>query len=424
MSKWRWILQQYGQRLWVRVWIFCLASVAAALAGTLVDKAGSLPQVVSVDAGAVSGILNILASSMLAVTTFSLSIMVSAYSAAASSTTPRANKLMLRDNTSQNALSVFIGAFLFSLAGIIGLSSGLYGDGGRLVLFLATLGVVVLIVVVLIGWINYLSRLGRVGETIDLVERATKGAMQARGLAPCLGGCPASEGSALPPGKPLVSSAIGYIQYIDMAGLSQVAEACKLEVHLQVLPGHFNDSIQPLMHVTGNADDEACAALAAAVTIGDERSFDQDPRFGLVVLSEIACRALSPAVNDPGTAIDVIGTGLRLMGQWLCTHAEKEDEIKFLRVHVPALKLCDMFEDLFWGIARDGAANVAVGVRLQKAFLALAQMEGGKAAQEAAFLSRIACQFSDAALVIEADRKRIGEIAAEVQSAADGKETA
>ncbi|WP_430512581.1 DUF2254 family protein [Pannonibacter phragmitetus] len=203
------------------------------------------------EARAVSGILDILASSMLAVTTFSLSIMVSAYSAAASSTTPRANKLMLRDNTSQNALSVFIGAFLFSLAGIIGLSSGLYGDGGRLVLFLATLGVVVLIVVVLIGWINYLSRLGRVGETIDLVERATAGAMRSRCLAPCLGGCKVSAGAALSSGKPLLSPVIGYIQYIDMAGLSRIADAGKLEVHLCALPGHFNDSVQPLMYVTG-----------------------------------------------------------------------------------------------------------------------------------------------------------------------------
>lgn len=52
--------------------------------------------------------------------------------------------------------------------------------------------------------------------------------------------------------------------------------------------------------------------IARAFLIGDERTFDDDPRFGLVVLSEIASRALSPAVNDPGTAIDIIGTFVRL----------------------------------------------------------------------------------------------------------------
>jgi uncharacterized membrane protein len=43
--------------------------------------------------------------------------------------------------------------------------------------------------------------------------------------------------------------------------------------------------------------------------IGDGRLYDDDPRFGLVVLSEIAGRALSPGVNDPGTAIARDGAG-------------------------------------------------------------------------------------------------------------------
>ncbi len=46
------------------------------------------------------------------------------------------------------------------------------------------------------------------------------------------------------------------------------------------------------------------------------RTFEDDPRFGLIVLSEIADKALSPGVNDPGTAIDVIGTLVRLFTLW------------------------------------------------------------------------------------------------------------
>ena len=45
---------------------------------------------------------------------------------------------------------------------------------------------------------------------------------------------------------------------------------------------------------------EDAEAIAATFVIGGSRVFDQDPRFGLLVLSEIASRALSPAVNDPG----------------------------------------------------------------------------------------------------------------------------
>ena len=44
-----------------------------------------------------------------------------------------------------------------------------------------------------------------------------------------------------------------------------------------------------------------------------ERSYDDDLLFGLVTLSGVASRALSPAINDPGTAIEVLGAGLRVL---------------------------------------------------------------------------------------------------------------
>jgi uncharacterized membrane protein len=49
------------------------------------------------------------------------------------------------------------------------------------------------------------------------------------------------------------------------------------------------------------------------------RYFDEDPRFGLITLSEIASRALSPAVNDPGTAIQIISSYVRLFSLWAGT---------------------------------------------------------------------------------------------------------
>lgn len=65
-----------------------------------------------VGAEAVDNILNILASSMLAVTTFSLSIMVTAYGSATTNVTPRATRLVVEDVTTQNVLATFIGSFL------------------------------------------------------------------------------------------------------------------------------------------------------------------------------------------------------------------------------------------------------------------------------------------------------------------------
>jgi uncharacterized membrane protein len=79
----------------------------------------------SLGAGSVSAVLTILTSSMLSVATFSLGIMVSAFSGAAAAVSPRATALLKTDRTTQRVLAIFLGSFLFSLIGIISLNTGL-----------------------------------------------------------------------------------------------------------------------------------------------------------------------------------------------------------------------------------------------------------------------------------------------------------
>jgi uncharacterized membrane protein len=143
-----------------------------------------------VGADAVDNILGIIASSMLAATTFSLNIMVTAYGSATSDVTPRATPHLVEDTTTQNVLATFIGSFLFILVGIIALSTGLYGKSGRVVMFAVTIGVVVLIVYTLLRWIDHLARLGRLSETTDRVEVAAIEALTERFRRPYLGGSP------------------------------------------------------------------------------------------------------------------------------------------------------------------------------------------------------------------------------------------
>ena len=84
---------------------------------------------------------------------------------------------------------------------------------------------------------------------------------------------------------------------------------------------------------------------------------------------------MSPAVNDPGTAIDVIGTLVRLFVTWNTCGKAGAAPARFDHIAVPELSLSDMFDDAFTGIARDGAGTVEVVVRLQKAFEALATID-------------------------------------------------
>ncbi|KQS77518.1 hypothetical protein ASG25_03575 [Rhizobium sp. Leaf384] len=416
-SKRLWQVVRLSRRLWVRATLYCLAGVATALVAVLLGPFIPQEMTKAFGADAVDPILSIIASSMLAVTTFSLSTLVAATSAAASGATPRATSLLLEDTTAQRALSTFLGTFLFSLVGLIGLHAGLYGGGGRLVLFVVTLGVIAVIVLTLLRWIDHLSTLGRVSETIDRVKTAAISAMRDHLEDPLLGGAPlsvltpgAGPGSGPPGAVPVSPATVGYLQHIDMPRLQALAEAGDLDLHLAARTGSFCAPGTPVLFVRprsgGRLDAAAQEALLAALTIGARRTFEQDPRFGLIVLAEIASRALSPAINDPGTAIDVMTTMVEVFAvEPRADHRRETPD--FPRVHVPPLTLRDMFEDAFLPIARDGADNPEIGIRLQKCLRALARLPGGRLHTIAREIAATSLARGLDALAFEGDRTRL-----------------
>ncbi|WP_192845712.1 DUF2254 domain-containing protein [Aureimonas sp. AU22] len=412
IGRWGWIVRRITRRIWFRAGLFSLLGVVTALLGTWASPFIPLNISTKIGSDAVDNILGILASSMLTVTTFSLSTMVSAYSAATSNVTPRANVLIMEDSTTQNVLSTFIGTFLFSLVGIIALSTGTYGERGRAILFGVTILVIVFIIVTLLRWIDHLSRLGRVTETTQRVEEAALSAIRERRRRPHLGARPLLDRTKDVPesANRLAPTAIGYVQHIDVEALSELATKANARVFVLRLPGELADPTQPIAAVNGGSIDEA--ALRDCFTIGDRRSFDQDPRFGICVLTEVGSRALSPATNDLGTAVDVISRLLRVLAAWVEPADEITDEID--NVFVPPLRADDLFDDAFLAMARDGATVVEVGTRLQKALLTLSRLGNPDYVEAARRHSREALARAELALTFEADKDRLRALSAHV----------
>ncbi|MEH6565884.1 MAG: DUF2254 domain-containing protein [Halopseudomonas sp.] len=403
ISKWQWLLAQLTRMLWVRASFFALLAVIAALLATAADRVMPEGLPISIGADSVEPILNILASSMLTVTTFSLTVMVSAYAAATTSVTPRGVRLLMQDTTTQNVLGTFIGSFLFSLVAIIALSTEAYGERGRIVLFMFTLLVVLIIVVTMLRWIDHLSRFGRVGDTTDRVEQATMGALQTRIDIPCMGARPWLDGQLPDDFMPVHAGSVGYVQHLDVARLAEAAREHDLQVYVGSLPGSFVHPARPLVWVAAFTPEEQLDQLRAAFTVGKERSFDQDPRFGLAVLAEIASRALSPSMNDPGTAIDVVGRAVRILSCWPADPGSVlASEVQYPQVCVPPLNLADLFDDVFAPVARDGASLIEVQLRLHKAYQALAA-KGGSFRDEATRHAGLAFKRAQTAMTLEED---------------------
>lgn len=364
-----WLLHQIRKKIWVRAALFSLAAVLVAILAAVVGPYIPYDPSLTLASGSVGHILNILASSMLAVTTFSLSIMASAYSSATSHVTPRSTKLLIADPIAQNTLATFVGSFLFSIVGIIGLAAGLYNDKGRVILFAATLVVIFLITATLLRWIEQLGKFGRVGDTILRVERVTIPAFCNAGLTPRLGAMPLTKipDSAIA----VLSPKSGMIQHIDVSKIDKLAEKHGIRIFIDAMPGALVHPSRALFHIDSALDNDKINELRKCVLVDDDREYEQDPRFGLIVLSEIASRALSPAVNDPGTAIEVLGSGLRVLLAFADAHDQAEQP-QFRFVYAPDIDIDQLFTSFFNPIARDGCVMVEVQLRLIKVLEALA----------------------------------------------------
>lgn len=405
-SRWSWWLLQLSRRIWFRAVFFALLSVVGALLAVVAAPLIPSGFAERFSADAVRNILEILASSMLIVATFSLSTAISAYAAASSDTTPRVTELLMQDPTAQNALSTFVGGFLFSLVGLIGLSAGIYGKGGHLVLFLLTVVMVTAIVVTFLRWVDVLSHFGRVPDAIERTARAAADAVAGWIERPHLGGCQAD--GAFDEDFGVDSARMGYVRYIDMAALQKVAEKGCGKILVSASPGAFLDQEQPLVRMTFEPDEDVQRSISEAFDVADNRTFDQDPEYGISALAEIGIKALSPSLNDPVTAIRVIDRLVRVLTDW--GNASGGEKPAYDRVHVPSLDAGELFRVAFSQLALYGARDVRVGTRLQEALRSLSRVDDPCSAAAAREQAARALELAKAALVLEQDYARLRAI--------------
>jgi uncharacterized membrane protein len=96
------------------------------------------------------------------------------------------------------------------------------------------------------------------------------------------------------------------IQALDFAALFE--QACRAGAVIEVVPA-VGDTIGEgivLLRVYGGNKPIDERRLLKAFLLGDERTFEQDPKYAIFLLVDVAIRALSPAVNDPATAVQAL----------------------------------------------------------------------------------------------------------------------
>ena len=363
--------RRYARKLWVRVVLMGMVAFVALGVALLLERLVPTELARTLNGEAADRLLQIIANAMLAVTTFSLGVMVSVYRSTSTQWTPRVHRLIIEDRTTQNTLAVFIGAYVYALVAIILRELDVFVDSRAFVLFWITAIVLGVIVVYLIRWVLHLQSFGSLIDVTRQIEQTTRGKFQERLKNPCMG-ANAMTGDIPEGATAILAEQSGYVEHIYPEALNAAAEAHGKDVYLVANIGRFVFINEPLAHVIdrGRGTKEETeyetfkAALYANIVIGDLRTFDQDPRFGLIAMGEVGSKALSPGVNDAGTAIDVIHRIGRILSSYK-NEGAGDCVVRLAHLYIPPLDPDDLLDDAFGAISRDGAGVIEVQQRLQ-----------------------------------------------------------
>ena len=222
---------------------------------------------------------------------------------------------LLRDN----AIRFTVGFFVFTLLFAVRVLSRMGGETvHQFNTFIAgALGLVS--TVVFLYLIDYAARFLR---PVSIVKRVGESGISViQSVYPESTTCPRPVDSFRRPAPPdrtvAHAGTSGIVLAVDLDGL--IAEARNADGLIEFIPqvGDFVGVDEPLFRLYGGACDIEDRQLRAAVAFGSERTIEQDPSFAFRILVDIAIKALSPAINDPTTAvlaIDQLHRLLRLVG--------------------------------------------------------------------------------------------------------------
>ncbi len=369
-----------------------MAVAATALAFTMLslDRTGNADinywWIYTGGADGARSLLEAVAGSMVNVSATAFSITIVALQLAASNFGPRLLRNFMRDTGNQLVLGTFISTFIYCLLVLRTIHSE--GDGySRFVPQLSvTVGIILAIISigVLIYFIHHASTIIQASNVIQNVsedldraierlfpEKIGRGEPENKWL---VGEIPmSSEENNLP----IRALDTGYLQAIDNDELMKIACKYNLLIHVQSRPGKFivKGSDLVLLFPGERLNKKLAKQINDAFILGKERTEQQDVEFPIAQLVEIALRAISPAVNDPFTAIrciDRLSAGLCHLVQRDFPSPYRYDRNNKLRVIAEGVKFRGLTDAAFNQIRQYGRSDAAVTIRLLEAIALIA----------------------------------------------------
>jgi uncharacterized membrane protein len=331
-------LRRYRIQLYLRnsIWVFPALSIVAGLAAvrllTGLDRA--LGWELSISRETAMTVMGTVAASLFTLLVLVCSAVLVAVQLASAQLTPRIIALVYRNPFRKIALSLFAFTFTFS----VGVLPRLEGAVPWLTVYVAAYGF-------LLNLALFLFFVDGMGKTLRPSSALRSIALMGREVVRTVYPRPLDELHGVPP-EPLkvfeneprytiVSAADGAVLAFDLKGLISLAEQSNCLIELVPEVGDFVAAGDPLFRIFQGGDTLSEEALLDSVMLGPERTLEQDPLFAFRMMVDIASKALSPAINDPTTAvlaIDQLHHLLREVGSRYLAEGLETDEAGHARL--------------------------------------------------------------------------------------------
>ena len=326
------------------------------------------------DPGVAQIILSSIATSIMTVVSIVFAILLMTLTLASTQFSPRILVSFVRDRTTQWTLGVFLGTFSYCMAALPAaraLPHPFVPVATVLGAMLLALGCVAW----LIYFIYHVSQSISVNHIVDRIARETelvideympyqRNPFHLDDL---------DDVSSSQPGTAVLSRQSGYIRYVDINRLITLARDYGIWVRLERRVGHFVPAGVPIIWVSKaeRLSWERETHLLAALDMGPTRTMQQDVEFGIIQIVDIGLRAISPAINDPSTAISCIDQLSRVIIYWLGRESAKWRYCApphVLRLVIRWITFQGLIDTAFDQIRHYAMADVAVSLRLIRAF--------------------------------------------------------
>ena len=319
-------------------------------------------------------ILSDIATSTMTVVSIVFAILLMTLTLASMQFSPRIIVSFARDRVTQWTLGIFLGTFLYCMAALPAAHT-LPLPFAPVVTVIGAIALAIACVGLLLFFIHHISQAISVSHIVDRIASETEVVVDQVMPLPRRKIHVETSDSTEPPTweTPLLSAEAGYIRYVDLKQLLSLASSNRVKVHVVRRIGQFVQAGTPLLMVNKaeRLSAEAVSGFRGAFDFGPTRTLQQDVEFGVLQIVDIALKAISPAVNDPTTAIGCVDQLARILIRFVSRDMPEPrlyDLHGVARVSIQWIDFEHLLDSAFEQIRMYSKADVAVSLRLLRAF--------------------------------------------------------